>query len=43
MYRVYDDRTNETLYKNEDIMKCVDFLNTHFTEGSSDWDHVWVE
>lgn len=43
MYRVYDDRTNETLFENEDSFECVGFINDNFDESDDDFAHIWIE
>lgn len=43
MYRVFDDRTNETLFKSKDSFDCVGFINSNFDENDDDFAHVWVE
>jgi hypothetical protein len=43
MYRVYDDRTNETLFESEESFECVFFINSNFSEDDRDWEHIWIE
>lgn len=42
-YRVYDDRTNETIYTNESELACVKFIIEHFPEDDEESQHIWVE
>jgi hypothetical protein len=41
-YRVYDDRTNETLFESYDRLDCVLFIEFNFDEGDGDWEHIWI-
>lgn len=41
-HRVYDDRTNETLFESEDSMDCVQYIHANFEENDSDWEHIWI-
>lgn len=41
MKRVYDDRTNETLFKGEWI-DCVSFIGERFDDVSKDFPHIWI-
>lgn len=42
-YRVYDDRTNETLFESEDRGECYKFLHSHYDEDSKDFEHMWLQ
>lgn len=42
MKRVYDDRTNETLYEG-DTFDCTQFIINNYDEDSDDFAHVWIE
>ena len=41
-YRVYDDRTDETLWEGTE-MECITFLHNHFPLNSKDFPNVWIE
>jgi hypothetical protein len=41
--RVYDDRTDETLFKSEDVSGCIEFIDKNYDEEHEDFPHVWIE
>lgn len=41
--RVYDDRTNETLFESEDSFECAAFVHLNYDENDDDFAHVWIE
>lgn len=43
MFRVYDERTNETLFKHMDNIECIVFVANNFDEGDEDFEYIWVE
>lgn len=43
MYRVYDDRTNETLYENHENEQCAIWLTNNIDFDSEDFYHIWIE
>lgn len=43
MNRVYDDRTNETLFESEDSFECMAFMNHNYEEDDEDFAHIWIE
>jgi hypothetical protein len=43
LIRVYDDRTNETLFESEDGFDCVDFIHKNYDENHEDWGHIWIQ
>lgn len=42
MERVYDDRTNETLFVGESL-ECMAFMTINFNEDHEDFEHIWME
>lgn len=42
-FRVYDDRTNKTIFKSEDKWEAMMFLINHYDENHPDFNHVWLE
>lgn len=42
-YRVFDDRTNETLFESDDNIKCALFIGTRFDDEDDSYEHVWIE
>lgn len=43
LFRVYDDRTNETLYTDEFTGQCEQYIEVNYDECSEDWYHIWIE
>jgi hypothetical protein len=43
MYRVYDERTDETLYTSNDGIDCMYWINRNVDEDSRDYDHIFME
>ncbi len=43
MYRVYDDRTDKTLYTAELAHQCGHYIEDNYDEGDGDWDCIWIE
>lgn len=43
MYRVYDDRTNKTLFKNKDAHECVIYINSNYNAAEGEASHIWIE
>jgi hypothetical protein len=41
-HRVYDDRTNETLFSSEDKLECMMFICLNIEEDSDDFEHIWI-
>ena len=41
-YRVYDDRTNETLFTGEHH-EAIQFISSNFDEEHENFEHVWLE
>lgn len=41
-YRVFDDRTNETLFTAFDRIDCALFIEMHYDENTEDYKHLWV-
>lgn len=42
MYKVIDDRTNEVLFQDKEVLWCVDFIQRNFHEESGNWKHIWI-
>ncbi|QPA31351.1 hypothetical protein [Thermaerobacillus caldiproteolyticus] len=42
-YRVYDERTNETLFESDSKFECYKYLYQNFDESDEDFPHVWLE
>lgn len=42
MFRVYDERTNETLFKGDNY-DCTQFMISSFDEGDEDFPYIWIE
>lgn len=42
-FRIYDDRTNETLFESEDKWEATMFLADNYDEEHKDFPHVWLE
>lgn len=42
-YRVFDDRTNETLYSNQLATECARWIDKHIDEDSKEYEHIWIE
>lgn len=42
MFRVYDERTNETLYTNEDKLMCASFIAMTYDESGDDFEHMSI-
>lgn len=40
--RVYDDRTNDTLFAGH-AHEAIQFISEHFNEEHEDFPHIWVE
>lgn len=40
--RVYDDRTNETLFEGDNF-DCTQFIINNFDEEDADFPHIWIE
>jgi hypothetical protein len=43
MYRVFDNRTNETLFESTESIDCVGFINSNYDEGDDDFEYIFVE
>lgn len=43
MYRVYDDRTDETLFRGRESIDCVGYINSNFNDSDDDFEHIWIE
>ena len=41
--RVYDDRTDETLYASKNVYECINFINENFDENHEGFPHIWIE
>ena len=42
-YRVYDDRTNETIFETTDKFEAMEFMAVNYDENHPDFEHVWLE
>lgn len=42
-HRVYDDRTDETLFTAPDGLTCAMWIAGNVFEESEDFEHVWLE
>lgn len=42
-FRVYDDRTNETVFESDDKWEATMFLADNYGEEHEDFAHVWLE
>ncbi len=43
MYRVYDRRTDETLYEANNNIDCALWMGENVNIDSDDFDHIWLE
>lgn len=44
MPRVYDDRTNETLFASENTFECVQFIQENFDiESDEEAKYIWID
>lgn len=41
--RVYDDRTDETLFESDEPAECFVFIMENYDEDDDDFPHVWIE
>lgn len=41
--RVYDDRTNKTIFQSENEDECIDFMIENYSDDSPDFEHIWLE
>lgn len=42
-YRIFDDRTNETILESEDKFELMVYLSENYDEDHPDFEHVWIE
>lgn len=42
-YRVYDERTNETIFQSGDNAECVRFILRHYDESHKDSEHIFID
>lgn len=42
MYRVYDDRTGETLFESESKIESYVYMTNNYDENHKDFAHVWL-
>ncbi len=42
-YRVYDKRTDETLFQSKDKTACYFFIQNNYDESDDDWEHIFIE
>ncbi|MCP9020121.1 hypothetical protein KEM64_09885 [Bacillus velezensis] len=42
-YRVYDERTNETVFQSGDNAECVGFILGHYDEAHEDYEHIFID
>jgi len=42
-FRVFDDRTNETIFESEDQWEAMMYLADNYDEYHEDFLHVWIE
>lgn len=40
-YRVFDNRTDETLFKNDDLLECNKFVEDNYAVDGDDWVHIY--
>lgn len=43
VYRVYDDRTDETLFQGVTNIECHKWISLHFLGDDVDYEHIWIE
>lgn len=43
MCRVYDDRSNESLFESEKVLDCAIYMNESYDEDSEDFSHIWLD
>lgn len=41
--RVYDERTNETIFQSGDNAECVRFILRHYDESHKDSEHIFID
>ncbi|MFH6684937.1 hypothetical protein RI119_18960 [Bacillus amyloliquefaciens] len=42
-YRVYDERTNETIFQSGDNAECVIFILRYYDEAHEDYEHIFID
>ncbi|WP_299831568.1 hypothetical protein [uncultured Metabacillus sp.] len=42
-HQVYDSRTNEVLFEDDEQIKCVNYILDNVDEDSDDFDHIWIK
>ncbi|WP_178930393.1 hypothetical protein [Bacillus altitudinis] len=43
-YRVYDKRTDETLFESKDNKTaCYFFIQSNYDESDDDWEHIFID
>lgn len=42
MFKVYDERTNETLFTSEDKLMCASFIAKTYDESGDDFEHMYI-
>ncbi|AZV43540.1 hypothetical protein BAOM_2931 [Peribacillus asahii] len=42
MLEVYNSKTNEVLYWNNDMIQCFEFIHSNFNELHEDWGNIWM-
>jgi hypothetical protein len=43
LYRVYDSRNNDTLFKSYNKEECIAFMDDIYEESSTDYIYTWLE
>lgn len=43
MYRVYNDKTNETLFSSEDDLDCLNYITQNYNIEHEDFWDIWME
>ncbi|MCY9153676.1 hypothetical protein [Bacillus haynesii] len=43
MFRVFDKRTDETIFEAYESMDCHAFIKFNYDESDDDWEHIFIE